>query len=78
MVRYLGQRPMTTPTEAERVAMGLSPAQREAVGDGRVTECPYNHPTGTKCPNCARWPFKKGGALGFVTAVRAALSQEDV
>ena len=59
------------------VEVGLTAAQKVAVIEGRVTECPYNHPTGTKCPNCARWPFKKGGALEFVTAVRAALSQED-
>jgi hypothetical protein len=48
--------------EARRIADGLTVAQREAVVEGRVQDCPYNHPKGTRCPNCAEWPFKKGGA----------------
>lgn len=60
-------------TEAERIAAGLSEAQRRAVIEGRVTDCPYNHPTGTKCPNCAQWPFKKGGAAHFVSLIQPIL-----
>jgi len=56
--------------EARDGAVKLTEAQREAVIEGRVHECPYNHPVGTRCPNCARWPFKKGGAAEFVSAVR--------
>ncbi len=63
---------MQTP---EQIAAGLTKAQREAVIDGRVTECPYNHPVGTRCPNCAGWPFRKGGAANFVTTVRAELER---
>ena len=65
-----------TQEDVVRVAEGLTKAQREAVIDGRVTECPYNHPVGTRCPNCAGWPFRKGGASAFVERVRAALQGE--
>ena len=58
------------------IAKGLSPAQREAVIEGRVHDCPYNHPVGTRCPNCRDWPFKKGGAEEFVQQVRAILENE--
>lgn len=58
---------MTDPAE---IARGLTKAQREAVLEGRVHDCPYNHPKGTRCPNCSRWPFKKGEAADFVLAVR--------
>lgn len=61
----------------EQIAAGLDQRQREAVLDGRVTECPYNHPKGTRCPNCAKWPFVKGGAVEFVSAVRAILKEQD-
>ena len=60
----------------EQIAAGLDQMQREAVNDGRVTECPYNHPKGTRCPNCAKWPFAKGGAVEFVAAVRAILKEQ--
>ncbi len=56
-------------TDPQAIAKGLSEAQKRAVREGRVTECPYNHPAGTKCPNCALWPFKKGGASEFVSSV---------
>lgn len=46
----------------------LTDEQRQAVLEGRVHDCPYNHPKGTRCPNCAKWPFKKGGAAEFVAA----------
>ena len=55
------------------IIAGMSEAQKRAVLEGRVHDCPYNHPEGTRCPNCAKWPFKKGGASDFVTAVRARL-----
>jgi hypothetical protein len=32
-------------------------------------ECPYNHQVGTRCPNCARWPYKKGGAAAYTERV---------
>lgn len=51
----------------------LSEEQRLAIIEGRVHDCPYNHPVGTKCPNCARWPFKKGGAAEFVSTLRAQI-----
>ena len=62
---------------AEQIAAGLDQHQREAVLEGRITECPYNHPNGTRCPNCAKWPFAKGGAVEFVSAVRAILKEQD-
>lgn len=58
------------------LAAKLSEAQRAAIIEGRVHDCPYNHPIGTKCPNCADWPFKKGGAAGFVLALRDHLNGE--
>ena len=48
----------------------VTQAQREAALEGRVHDCPYNHPIGTRCPNCASWPFKKGGAAAFIEQVR--------
>lgn len=61
-----------------KIAAGLSDAQREAIIEGRITECPYNHPHGTRCPNCAGWPYKKGGAEAFLITVRDYLrSQND-
>ena len=62
-------------TDPHVIAKGLTKAQRDAVIDGRVTDCPYNHPAGTRCPNCSDWPFKKGGAAKFVESVRAALME---
>lgn len=62
--------------DIEAIVRGLSEAQREACLEGRVHDCPYNHPVGTRCPNCARWPFRKGGASAFVERVRAALQGE--
>lgn len=56
--------------DAERIAAGMSKAQREAVLEGRVRDCPYNHPEDTRCPNCAKWPFRKGGAAQFVATMR--------
>ena len=61
--------------DRDRIIAGLSEAQREAAIEGRVAECPYNHPDGTKCPNCSRWPFRKGGAAAFVSAVRQRLQE---
>jgi hypothetical protein len=60
---------------AEQIA-ALDQTQREAILEGRVTDCPYNHPKGTRCPNCAKWPFKKGGAAEFVSTVRAILEKQ--
>ena len=48
----------------------VTQAQREAALEGRVHDCPYNHQIGTRCPNCASWPFKKGGAAAFIEQVR--------
>jgi hypothetical protein len=62
-------------TIPQEIARGLTRAQREAVIDGRVHECRYNHPVGTKCPNCKDWFFSKGGSSAFVTAVRAILTE---
>ena len=45
--------------------------------EGRVTECPYNHPRGTRCPNCSEWPFKKGGAAAFISAVRQFIQEKN-
>lgn len=54
----------------------LLPEQLQAASEGRVSECRYNHPAGTHCPNCAAWPFKKGGAAEFVSAVRQYLQEQ--
>lgn len=62
-------------TDAATIARGLTKAQREAAVEGRVAECPYNHPVGTRCPNCSSWPFKKGGSGDFIAAVRAELER---
>ena len=56
-------------TDPAQIARSLSKAQREAILEGRVHDCPYNHMDGTRCPNCAKWPFKKGGAADFVESV---------
>ena len=61
-------------TDAE-IAAKLTKAQREAIAEGRVHDCPYNHPDGTRCPNCASWPFKKGEAAEFVERIRALLKE---
>jgi len=58
-----------------KVAAGLSKAQREAVLEGRVHDCPYNHEVGTRCPNCADWPFRKGGAAEFIATARNHLKE---
>jgi hypothetical protein len=62
--------------DVEKIAEGLTEAQREAVLEGRVRECYVNHPEGTHCPLCRDWPFKKGGAEAFVSAVRAYLMEK--
>lgn len=49
--------------------------QKKAVVENRIHDCPYNHPTGTRCPNCADWPYRKGGAENFVIAVRRYLEE---
>lgn len=59
------------------IADSLSEGERRAVLEGRVHECPYNHPQGTRCPNCMKWPFKKGGAAEFVGSVRAHLKEQE-
>lgn len=46
--------------------------QRNAAVAGRVAECPYRHPEGTRCPNCASWPFAKGGAGDFIAELERA------
>lgn len=62
-----------------KIADGLSDREQLAVIEGRITECPYNHPHGTRCPNCNGWPYKKGDAEAFLTAVRDYLrSKNDV
>lgn len=65
---------MTTVAE---IAAGLTEKQREAVIEGRVRDCHVNHPQGTRCPNCAGWPFKKGEAASFVATVAAHLKDKD-
>ena len=60
-----------------KIAAGLSEAQRLAVIEGRITECPYNHPRGTRCPNCTGWPYKKGGAEAFLITVRDYLRSKN-
>ncbi len=67
---------MPNPTDVARIAAGLTEAQRTAVIEGRVRECIYNHPTGTRCPICNDWPFKKGGAAAFVEAVLHHLGEK--
>ena len=49
----------------------LTPEQIQAAKEGRVRECLYNHPVGTRCPICSSWPFAKGGAAQFVSAYLA-------
>ena len=69
---------MTDPmTPAEIAAGRLNADQKQAVIEGRVHDCPYQHPVGTRCPNCAGWPFKKGGAAAFVAETRAILEKEN-
>lgn len=63
--------------DLDALAKGLTKAQREAVREGRVHDCPYNHPDGTRCPNCAGWPFRKGEAANFVTRMRAHLEKNN-
>lgn len=62
-------------TDIDRIVARLTKAQREAALEGRVHDCLYDHEPGTRCPNCASWPYKKGGAAEFVDAVRAALNE---
>ena len=57
------------------IIAGLTDAEKRAVIEGRVIDCYVNHPVGTRCPNCADWPYKKGGASAFVEAVRKALGE---
>ena len=64
-------------TDPAQVAARLTKAQREAVMEGRVHDCPYNHPIGTRCPNCSGWPFKKGGAAKFIATTRTILQETD-
>ena len=49
---------MTPANEAERVA---------GIRSGKLVarECPYNHEVGTRCPNCARYPYPKGGSADY-------------
>lgn len=61
---------MDEQADMKAIVADLTDAQREAVLEGRVHDCPYNHPKDTRCPNCAQWPFKKGGAAEFVSAAR--------
>jgi hypothetical protein len=53
----------------------LTPEQLQAASEGRVGECQYNHPIGTRCPNCAGWPFAKGGSAKFISAIRQHLQE---
>ena len=62
-------------TDVAEIARGLTKAQRRAVIDGGVFDCVYNHPQGTRCPNCTDWPFAKGGAAEFLETMRAHLTQ---
>lgn len=49
-----------------------------AAGQKSARECPYHHPVGTRCPNCAKWPYKKGGASAYVAELhRAHLNKTD-
>lgn len=66
-----------TDEEVQKIAKGLTEVQRQAVLEGRVRECPYKHPQGTRCPHCSGWPFKKGGAKAFVSVVRDYLTKEN-
>jgi hypothetical protein len=66
---------MTDPQIA-KIAAGMDDRQKAAVLEGRVHDCPYNHPAGTRCPNCSAWPFKKGGAAEFVQSVAAYLKEQ--
>jgi hypothetical protein len=65
-----------TDKQAIDIAAKLSPAQRKAILEGRVHDCPYNHPAGTRCPNCSDWPFKKGEAAAFVATMKAHLEEQ--
>ena len=67
----------STMMTADEIARGLTDAQRRAASEGRVTECPYNHPRGTRGPNCSEWPFKKGGAAAFISAVRQIIQEQN-
>ena len=63
-------------TDVAEIARSLTKAQRDAVMAGRAKECRYNHPEGTRCPNCAGWPYAKGGALEFIDTMRAILTKD--
>ena len=59
--------------DVAEIVAGLSEDRKTAILEGRIHDCPYNHPVGTRCPNCSGWPFKKGGATKFIERVRAYL-----
>lgn len=48
-------------------ADGSSPFSPTTLADGErmkleappLRDCPYAHPVGTRCPNCAKWPYPK-------------------
>jgi len=61
----------------DEIARGLDEWRNTKKHEGRVTECPYNHPRGTRCPNCSEWPFKKGGAAAFISAVRQIIQEQN-
>lgn len=66
-------------TDPERIAGQLTEADRLAFRKGRLRyiECPYSHPTGTRCPSCSSWPYEKGGAVEFTAAVKAILENRN-
>ncbi|CAB4120785.1 hypothetical protein UFOVP5_22 [uncultured Caudovirales phage] len=61
--------------DLDKLARGLTEAQRKAILGGRVHDCYVNHPVGTRCPNCVSWPFKKGGAAEFRLALKAHIER---
>jgi hypothetical protein len=64
-------------TDLAKFAQSLTAAQRVRFMEGRVVDCPYDHPDGTRCPSCAKWPYVKGEAADFAANVRSYLKGQE-
>ena len=70
----LATHPATSQGEAQSDYVMVPPS----VPEGFVArECGYSHPVGTRCPACADWPYKKGGAAAYQAAASPSPAQSD-